>query len=60
MDEALDPSAADVPVYWFVQREYSIGAHKWLSRAIHELSREIHPILKETGHATVTELPEPG
>ncbi|BBZ51993.1 hypothetical protein MHEI_37100 [Mycobacterium heidelbergense] len=53
--EGAVPAASPL---WLVPREYCSGGAKWLSRAIHDLSREIHPILAEFGRTTVIDLPE--
>lgn len=52
-----DAAPAASPL-WLVPREYCSGGAKWLSRAIHDLSREMHPILAEFGRTTVIDLLE--
>jgi hypothetical protein len=57
MDNEGEESGAS-PV-WLAPREYSLAAAQWMTRAIHHLSRALHPILAETGHMVVSDLPEP-
>lgn len=43
---------------WLAPREYRLAAHQWMTRAIHDLSRALHPILSETSYMVVRDLPE--
>lgn len=58
MEAQSKEAAGYASALWLVPREYIGGGRNWLSRAIHDLSREMHPILAQFGQATVGDLPE--
>lgn len=58
MEPHSEEAAAYASALWLVPREYIAGGRNWLSRAIHDLSREMHPILAQFGRATIGDLPE--
>jgi hypothetical protein len=53
-----DGAAPAASPLWLVPREYCRGGTQWMSRAIHDLSREMHPILAQFGRTTIIDLPE--
>ncbi|MEC4841066.1 hypothetical protein R2360_16600 [Mycobacteroides chelonae] len=54
----IEGAEAGASPVWMAPREYRLGAAQWMTRAVHHLSRALHPILGEMGHMVVDDLPE--